>query len=64
MTVELFGALNKSGQVLSDCKISPAMLGGLVGLISDGTLGVLLRMYLLICSKPARMPRRLSTKKV
>jgi len=38
MTVELFGALNKSGQSLSDCKISPAMLGGLVGLISDGTI--------------------------
>ncbi|MDA0332832.1 MAG: Asp-tRNA(Asn)/Glu-tRNA(Gln) amidotransferase subunit GatB [Proteobacteria bacterium] len=38
MTVELFGALNKSGQSLSDCKISPAMLGGLVSLISDGTI--------------------------
>ena len=38
MTVELFGALNKSGQSLSDCNISPAMLGGLVGLISDGTI--------------------------
>ena len=38
MTVELFGALNKSGQNLSDCNISPAMLGGLVGLISDGTI--------------------------
>ena len=38
MTVELFGALNKSGQSLSACKISPAMLGGLVGLISDGTI--------------------------
>ena len=38
MTVELFGALNKSGQVLSNCKISPAKLGGLVGLISDGTI--------------------------
>ena len=38
MTVELFGALNKSGQNLSACKISPAMLGGLVGLISDGTI--------------------------
>ena len=38
MTVELFGALNKSGQSLSECKISPAMLGGLVGLISDGTI--------------------------
>ena len=38
MTVELFGALNKSGQSLPDCKISPTMLGGLVGLISDGTI--------------------------
>jgi aspartyl-tRNA(Asn)/glutamyl-tRNA(Gln) amidotransferase subunit B len=38
MTVELFGALNKSGQVLSDCNISPVMLGGLVGMISDGTI--------------------------
>ena len=38
MTVELFGALNKSGQSLSACKILPATLGGLVGLISDGTI--------------------------
>ena len=38
MTVELFGALNKSGKSLSDCNISPVMLGGLVGLISDGTI--------------------------
>jgi aspartyl-tRNA(Asn)/glutamyl-tRNA(Gln) amidotransferase subunit B len=38
MTVELFGLLNKSGQILSDCKISPTMLGRLVGLISDGTI--------------------------
>ena len=38
MTVELFGALNKSGQSLSDCNITPATLGGLVGLISDGTI--------------------------
>jgi aspartyl-tRNA(Asn)/glutamyl-tRNA(Gln) amidotransferase subunit B len=38
MTVELFGALNKSGQILSDCNISPTMLGGLVGMISDGTI--------------------------
>ena len=38
MTVELFGALNKSGQCLCDCKISPEMLAGLVGLISDGTI--------------------------
>ena len=38
MTVELFGALNKSGQSLSDCNISPATLSGLVALISDGTI--------------------------
>ena len=38
MTVELFGALNKSGQSLGDCKVSPEMLAGLVGLISDGTI--------------------------
>ena len=38
MTVELFGALNKSGQILGDCKVSPEMLAGLVGLISDGTI--------------------------
>jgi len=38
MTVELFGALNKSGQSLAECKITPERLGGLVGLISDGTI--------------------------
>jgi aspartyl-tRNA(Asn)/glutamyl-tRNA(Gln) amidotransferase subunit B len=38
MTVELFGALNKSGQSLADCKLLPEMLAGLVGLISDGTI--------------------------
>ena len=38
MTVELFGALNKSGQGLADCKVSPERLAGLVGLISDGTI--------------------------
>ena len=38
MTVELFGALNKSGQSLADCKVSPDRLAGLVGLISDGTI--------------------------
>ena len=38
MTVELFGALNKSGQSLSDCLVSPTMLGGLVAMISDGTI--------------------------
>ena len=38
MTVELFGALNKSGHSLADCKLSPEMLAGLVGLISNGTI--------------------------
>ncbi len=38
MTVELFGALNKSGQTLSKCKVLPEQLGSLVGLISDGTI--------------------------
>jgi aspartyl-tRNA(Asn)/glutamyl-tRNA(Gln) amidotransferase subunit B len=38
MTVELFGALNKSGQTLAECKVTPECLGGLVGLISDGTI--------------------------
>ena len=38
MTVELFGALNKSGQTLADCKVTPERLGGLVDLISDGTI--------------------------
>ncbi|MEC8551701.1 MAG: Asp-tRNA(Asn)/Glu-tRNA(Gln) amidotransferase GatCAB subunit B, partial [Pseudomonadota bacterium] len=38
MTVELFGALNRSGQGLADCKVTPQALGGLVGLIEDGTI--------------------------
>ena len=38
MTVELFGALNKAGKSLADSPVSPAQLGGLVGLISDGTI--------------------------
>ena len=38
MTVELFGALNKAGQGLADCKVSPQALGGLVALIEDGTI--------------------------
>ena len=38
MTVELFGALNKSGQTLAECNITPERLGGLVGLISHGTI--------------------------
>ena len=38
MTVELFGALNKSGESLADCKVSPEALGVLVGLIEDGTI--------------------------
>ena len=38
MSVELFGALNKAGKSLIDSPISPAQLGELVGLISDGTI--------------------------
>ncbi len=38
MTVELFGALNKYGKTLSNCLVSPNMLGGLVDLIRDGTI--------------------------
>ena len=38
MTVELFGALNKAGKSLQDSPVSPAQLGALVGLISDGTI--------------------------
>ena len=38
MSVELFGALNKAGKSLSNSPISPAQLGELVGLISDGTI--------------------------
>ena len=38
MTVELFGALNKSGKTLANCSVSPRMLGQLVELISDGTI--------------------------
>ena len=38
MTVELFGALNKAGLSLKDSPVSPEALGGLVALISDGTI--------------------------
>jgi len=38
MTVELFGALNRSGETLTGCKVTPEALGGLVGLIEDGTI--------------------------
>ena len=38
MTVELFGALNRAGQQLGECKVTPEALGGLVGLIEDGTI--------------------------
>ena len=38
MTVELFGALNKSGQALAACQVAPDALGGLVELIEDGTI--------------------------
>ena len=38
MTVELFGALNKAGLDLASSPVSPDALGGLVDLISDGTI--------------------------
>ncbi|KJS25838.1 MAG: glutamyl-tRNA amidotransferase [Hyphomonadaceae bacterium BRH_c29] len=38
VTQELFGYLNKEGLELSDSPISAADLGGLIGLISDGTI--------------------------
>ncbi len=38
MTVELFGALNKSGKSLDNCPVTPENLGALVGLISDGKI--------------------------
>jgi aspartyl-tRNA(Asn)/glutamyl-tRNA(Gln) amidotransferase subunit B len=38
MTSELFGALNKAGKTLADSPVSPASLGALVDLISDGTI--------------------------
>ena len=38
MTVELFGALNKAGLDLANSPVSPDALGGLVDLISDGTI--------------------------
>ena len=38
MTVELFGALNKAGLDLASSPVSPDALGGLVELISDGTI--------------------------
>ena len=38
MTVELFGALNKEGKTLAESPVSPAALGALVALISDGTI--------------------------
>ena len=38
MSVELFGALNKAGKLLTESPVSPTALGALVGLISDGTI--------------------------
>lgn len=38
MTVELFGALNKAGLDLARSPVSPDALGGLVDMISDGTI--------------------------
>jgi aspartyl-tRNA(Asn)/glutamyl-tRNA(Gln) amidotransferase subunit B len=38
LTSELFGLLNKAGKSLSDSPVSPGSLGGLVDLISNGTI--------------------------
>lgn len=38
VTVELFGALNKSGKSITDSPVSAAALGELVGLIEDNTI--------------------------
>ena len=38
MSVELFGALNKAGIDLAQSPVSPEQLGGLVDLISDGSI--------------------------
>ncbi len=38
VTVELFGALNKSGKSIADSPVSAAALGELVGLIQDNTI--------------------------
>ena len=36
--VEVLGALNREGKEIGQCPISPIMLGGLVGRITDGTI--------------------------
>ena len=38
MSVELFGALNKAGIELAQSPVTPAQLGGLIDLISDGSI--------------------------
>ena len=38
MLAELFGARHKSGASLGACTVAPEALGGLVGLIEDGTI--------------------------
>jgi aspartyl-tRNA(Asn)/glutamyl-tRNA(Gln) amidotransferase subunit B len=38
ITQELFGALNKSGATLAECRIKADQLGGLIDLIADGTI--------------------------
>ena len=38
LLVELFGALNKAGLGLGECRISPAQLAGLLDRIADGTI--------------------------
>ncbi|MBA3350421.1 MAG: Asp-tRNA(Asn)/Glu-tRNA(Gln) amidotransferase subunit GatB [Actinobacteria bacterium] len=35
---DLFGLLNEAGATLTACKIAPAQLAGLVGLVDDGTI--------------------------
>jgi len=38
VTTELFGALNRTGKAIQDSPVSAASLGGLIDLISDGTI--------------------------
>ena len=38
VTSELFGALNRLGKAISDCPVTPAQAGELLGLVADGTI--------------------------
>jgi aspartyl-tRNA(Asn)/glutamyl-tRNA(Gln) amidotransferase subunit B len=38
VTTELFGALNRTGKAIQDSPVSAAAMGGLIDLISDGTI--------------------------